>query len=146
MSYCLLSIVFFIGCQFILQPFEVSHMKKSTAKAVFIIVIISIFMTSMLYAMRTALREKEKIETSRPLNQSTIAHPARVDRLIEDALSRVEGQPAKAYGYNMLCAAYLQKARETGDFSLNSRAEAALRQALEHEPDNREALTLKAIL
>jgi pentatricopeptide repeat protein len=121
-------------------------MKKSTGNAIIVTIIVFISMTSILYARRTKLPEPEKIEASRVVNQSAFAHRPRVNRLINNALSKIERRPLEADGYNMLCAAYLQKARETGDVSLNSRAEAVLKQALEREPDHIEALKLKAIL
>ncbi len=49
-------------------------------------------------------------------------------------------------GYNLLGAAYLQKARETGDFGFNARAEAALKRSLEISPKDQTALTLRATL
>jgi tetratricopeptide (TPR) repeat protein len=48
-------------------------------------------------------------------------------------------------GYNLLALAYIQKARETGDFSFNLRAEAALKRSLEIAPDNFDALKLQAV-
>ncbi len=52
----------------------------------------------------------------------------------------------KPDGHNLLASAYMQKARETGDFTLNARADAALSRALEIERDNYDALKLKAKL
>jgi pentatricopeptide repeat protein len=121
-------------------------MKKSSGKIVFTSVIVSISIASVLFAMRASLRGNEKSEETRPVKQSATGYSGRIDKLIQSALSKIERQPQKAEGYNILCSAYLQKARETGDFSLNSKAEAALNQALEHEPDNQEAIKLKAIL
>lgn len=68
------------------------------------------------------------------------------DRLVITAQSFVEREPKAARGYNMLAAAYMQKARETGDFSLNAKAEAALARAEQAEPGDYEALKLRAKL
>jgi tetratricopeptide (TPR) repeat protein len=68
------------------------------------------------------------------------------DRLVAAAQSLIDREPAGARGYAMLAAAYMQKARETGDFSLNAKAEEALARAEQFEPDNYDALKLRAKL
>ena len=68
------------------------------------------------------------------------------DRLVASAQSLVEREPKAARGYNMLAAAYMQKARETGDFSLNAKAEEALARSEQAEPGDYEALKLRAKL
>lgn len=65
---------------------------------------------------------------------------------IEAAQKLIEKNPSSASGYNQLTSAYIQTARENGDFSLNSKAEAANARALELEPQNADALRLKATL
>lgn len=120
-------------------------MKKSTY-AVFAAVVVSILTACLLFALPASRHDNEITEAARPEKQSASGHLKRLDRLMQNALGRIKRQPAKADGYLMLCSAYLQKARETGDFSLNSRAQAALDQALEQEPENLEAIKLKAIL
>jgi tetratricopeptide (TPR) repeat protein len=62
------------------------------------------------------------------------------------AEARIARIPSDPDGYNQLAAAFMQKARETGDFGFNGRAEAALDQSLKMAPDNRTALTLHATL
>jgi tetratricopeptide (TPR) repeat protein len=54
--------------------------------------------------------------------------------------------PSNATGYNLLAAALMQNARETGDFNINKRAEEALAQSLAVAPDNYDALKLRAKL
>ena len=70
------------------------------------------------------------------------------DRQLQKIQSAIEKSPADPNGYNMLCAAYLKKARETGDFGFNARAEAALNRSFElnSSADNYEAIRLKAML
>ncbi|MBC7912407.1 MAG: tetratricopeptide repeat protein [Pyrinomonadaceae bacterium] len=68
------------------------------------------------------------------------------DRRIQAAQVLTESAPQKPEGYLQLCNAYMQKARETGDFGFNSRAEAALNRAVELEPENYDALKLRAKL
>ncbi|MDQ4119964.1 MAG: tetratricopeptide repeat protein [Acidobacteriota bacterium] len=65
---------------------------------------------------------------------------------IEAAQKLIEKNPSAVDGYNQLTAGYIQAAREMGDFSLNSKAEAANARALELEPQNLDALRLKATL
>lgn len=65
---------------------------------------------------------------------------------IEAAQKIIEKAPESVTGYNLLGAAYIRSARETGDFGLNSRADAAVERALEIEPENILALKLKASL
>jgi pentatricopeptide repeat protein len=120
-------------------------MQRSNA-IIILFIIGAISMTSMLFARRSSQPAKEFIETPHRIDPSALGQTGRSDQLIQQALRRIERQPVNAEGYNLLCAAYMQKARETGDFSLNSRAEAALNQALEQQPDNLEAIKLKAIL
>ena len=54
--------------------------------------------------------------------------------------------PAKSEGYNQLASSYMQKARETGDFNFNEKADAAITHSLSVEPDNYDALKLRAKL
>jgi len=68
------------------------------------------------------------------------------DALITRAQSVIQRQPNAPEGYNQLCAAFMQKARETGDFSFTRRAEAALERSLRIAPDNYDALKLRAKL
>jgi tetratricopeptide (TPR) repeat protein len=71
---------------------------------------------------------------------------ALTDASIQQARQALDASPDRPDGYKRLCAAYLQKARDTGDFGFNERADLALRRALELAPDDGEALTLQASL
>ncbi|HEX8367735.1 MAG TPA: tetratricopeptide repeat protein [Pyrinomonadaceae bacterium] len=68
------------------------------------------------------------------------------DRNIKAAQGVIEKQPDNPTGYNMLSAAFMQKARETGDFSLNARAEESLKHSFRIAPDNYEGTKLQAAL
>jgi tetratricopeptide (TPR) repeat protein len=78
--------------------------------------------------------------------QPTKAWATDTDRQIEIAEARIKNLPTSPDGYNLLAAAYLQKARETGDFSFNARAQATLDHSLEIAPDDISALRLRASL
>lgn len=68
------------------------------------------------------------------------------DAEINDALKIIEKMPDSAKGYTQLAVIYIKRARETGDFSLNSKAENAVNKALEIAPDDVSARKLKASL
>ena len=75
----------------------------------------------------------------------TQSQPA-TDRRIERLQSRLRLYSNDYESYTLLGAAYLQKARETGDPSYLSQAEEALLQALELEPAGSKAMTLLGAL
>lgn len=83
-----------------------------------------------------------------PLKLATVnAQPkSPSDQLVIAAQNLVGREPKAARGYNMLASAYMQKARESGDFSLNAKAEEALARAEQAEPGGYEALKLRAKL
>lgn len=68
------------------------------------------------------------------------------DRQIRASQGVIERAPKLPKGYNLLAAAYMQKARETSDFGFYARAEAALKRSFEVAPNNQEALRLQAYL
>lgn len=76
-----------------------------------------------------------------PADKATLA-----DRNIASAQAGIKKNASDPRGFNLLAAAFMQKARETGDFSFNSRAEESLRHSFETAPDNYEAVKLQAEL
>jgi tetratricopeptide (TPR) repeat protein len=74
------------------------------------------------------------------------ANGTSTDSQIQKAEALIQRAPDKPEGYNLLAAAYLQKARETGDFGFNARAEAALNRSLAIAADDFDALRLQATL
>lgn len=71
---------------------------------------------------------------------------ASVDPDFAKAQKMIEEMSDSPVGYNRLASLYIKKARENGDFSLNSKAEAAVDKALEIKPDDVPARKLKASL
>jgi len=69
-----------------------------------------------------------------------------VDTELDAAQKIIEKLPDAANGYNKLAIVYIRRARETGDFSLNSNAQTAINRALEIESQNYDAQKLKASL
>ena len=72
--------------------------------------------------------------------------PESSDAEINSALKNIKKSPDAPDAYTRLAALYAKKARETGDFSLNQKAEAAVGRALEIEPKNVQARKLNASL
>lgn len=72
--------------------------------------------------------------------------PTLADRSIGAAQAVIEKHPDEAKGFNMLGSAFMQKARETGDFSFNARAEEALKFSFKSSPDNYDGVKLQAAL
>src|ERR1043166_3957218 len=70
--------------------------------------------------------------------------PSKADQRIVRAQQLIERTPNSAEAYNQLAAAYMQKARETSDFSFNAHASEAINQSLAIENDNYDALKLHA--
>ena len=70
------------------------------------------------------------------------------DRRIQTAQNLIEKKPSDPQGYNLLCAAFIKKARETGDFGFNAKAEIALNKSFElaNGEDDYDAIRLKAML
>jgi tetratricopeptide (TPR) repeat protein len=81
---------------------------------------------------------------SNPVTVAPRSTPA--DKQISAAQGLIERAPSEPRGYNLLADAHMQKARETGDFSFNAKAESALEQSLKVAPDNMDAIKLKAEL
>jgi tetratricopeptide (TPR) repeat protein len=76
----------------------------------------------------------------------SVATPSKADQRILRAMQAIERSPNRSEGYNQLASAYMQKARETADFSLNANADDAITRSLAVEPDNYDALKLRAKL
>jgi len=72
--------------------------------------------------------------------------PSKVDERILRAQQSIAKFPNKAEAYNQLASAYMQKARETADFTFNAHADAAINRSLAVEPDNYDGLKLRAKL
>jgi tetratricopeptide (TPR) repeat protein len=68
------------------------------------------------------------------------------DADVKAVLKVIEKTPDSPIGYVQLAALYIRKARETGDFSLNSKAETAVNRALEIQSDDASARKLQASL
>lgn len=97
-------------------------------------------------ASMRALSKREHAPMPERAMRTPAAHATPADRQIQLAEARIKNVPSLPEGYSLLAAAYMQKARETGDFGFNGRAEWALNRALEIAADDRTALTLHVAL
>src|SRR5215469_17389964 len=93
------------------------------------------------------LSRRNEVQTGGIATESLGRRPGfSTDKLIARAQAMISQHPSRPDGYNILASAYLERSRETGDFSLNSRAEAAINKALEIAPHNFDSCSLKALL
>lgn len=113
----------------------------SLTKIISITVMLTVLTTASFFGYRAF---SKKGITEQPKNENTKS--ASTDKRLQTAQAKIAKMPEMASGYNQLAAAYMQIARETGDFSLNSKAEEALKNALEKESSNYDALKLKTKL
>jgi len=118
---------------------------KSTRFVILGLTVIGLLAAAVLGIRAFSNRLQRNQEGLRASDASTQqATPA--DRQIRAALGAIERAPSDAKGYNLLAAAYLQKARETEDYAVNTKAEEALTRSLKIAPDNYDALKLRAKL
>lgn len=100
----------------------------------------------LLVSISTSCADKSSsaaVESTKPEIKSEI--PASSDfsgKQLKAAQNLIEKNPNSPKGYNALALAYIQTARETGDFSLNSKAETAVKQALKIDSANTESQKL----
>lgn len=86
------------------------------------------------------------VSNQRPGPVETKSEGTPTDRQLRKAEEMIKRSPDRPEGYNLMAAAYLQKARETGDFGLNAKADAAWQRSSELGPNEFETLRLRATL
>ena len=100
-----------------------------------------------LVVIKGVISSKRSMPVASPTQETMAsARTTPVDSRIRKAETIIEISPDNPDGYNLLASGYMQKARETGDFSFNKRAESALKKAFELSPENLDALNLRAAL
>lgn len=106
------------------------------------------FFTTFLIAVCFAAGACSSAKNENPIVQTTNANSSNdaEDTDIKSALQIIEKSPDAPEGYSQLAIAYIKRARQTGDFSLNSKAETAVKKSLEIDPKNAIALKLSASL
>ena len=100
-----------------------------------------------LLGIRAASERAPQPQSAQPPTASTTNQPATPgDKRVIAAQAMIDRSPTDSKGFNLLAAAYMQKARETGDFGFNAKAEEALARSVKAVPDNYDALKLRAKL
>ena len=94
----------------------------------------------------TALFTVGSIYMTSGTSVETPTQASKADQRILHAQESISKSPKSADGYNQLASAYMQKARETADFSLNANAGDAITRSLAVEPDNYDGLKLQTKL
>jgi len=115
-------------------------MRNKRANLYFLL-IFAIFFLFISSACSTKNNEPSKVEAA---NKNLL--PESKDEETGEALKLIEKAPDSPTGYVQLAAIYIKRARASGDFSLNSKAEAAVDKALGFAPDDVPARKLKASL
>lgn len=109
------------------------------------ILLISLSLAIGILANSACVEQKSTVAIASP-NSVTEETSVSTNPRIQKAQALIEKMPDSPRGYNSLAVAYIKSARETGDFSLNSKAETAINHALEVEPENLDARKLRASL
>lgn len=112
----------------------------------FLIAVPGIIIGVILTIMITAFTPEKAVPEAELLKPVISKQATAADKQIASAQTAIQQNSADARGYNMLASAFMQKARETGDFAINSRAEEAIKHSFRIAPDNYEGLKLEAIL
>lgn len=107
-----------------------------------IFIIIAAF--SVLALINGACSSKTSERSVKAAEEYVSVDPA--DKEISSVLKTIEKSPDLPLGYVQLSALYIKKARETGDFSLNTKAETAVNRALEIDSQDVPARKLQASL
>ena len=113
----------------------------------FFIIVVPGLVIGVIFALiiTTAFKAKSAPEAELLLPVKS-SHATAADKQIQSAQSAIQKNASDPRGYNSLAAAFMQKSRESGDFSFNARAEAAIDHSFRVAPDNFDALKLRANL
>lgn len=98
------------------------------------------------FGIRGALSRTQPPDETRRASLPVSAESTLADKQMQKGEAMIKRAPTEPDGYNLLCAAYIQKARDTGDFTFNSKAETALNHSFAVAADNYDAIRLKATL
>ena len=115
-------------------------------KQILIIVIPGIIIGIIVAAVAAAISGTKPTPAAKFLEPVKLNKGSAADKQIQSAQAVIQKQPTEPRGYNMLAAAFIQKSRESGDFSLNARADESLVESFKLAPDNFDAIKLKATL
>lgn len=115
-------------------------------KRFFLIAIPGIIIGILVVLMVTAISNSKSRSVANLLQPLKSDQATAADKQIQAAQSKIQNRPDDPRGFNMLATAFMQKARESGDFTLNERAGLAIEQSFKVAPDNFNAIKLQALL
>jgi tetratricopeptide (TPR) repeat protein len=122
-------------------------MKKIKFFTIYSTAVVGLFCLVLLGGACTQNSSSASVEPQAVENKAeNSAATAATNPQIEAAQKLIDKNPKMSNGYNTLAVAYVRAARETGDFSLNSKAETAVNRALEIEPENLNSQKIKTSL
>lgn len=124
----------------------IQQIGKVMRSKVFITISIGVLVVLATLVGIQLLSHRKDSSSSAIAASSLPPHATSAVRQIKIAEARIDKLPSEVDGYSLLAAAYMQKARETGDFEFNAQAESALKRALELDSNNRSTLTMRASL
>lgn len=109
-----------------------------------LLIFLLLMLISVLIAGTGACSKNTAEITTAKASEQVTAAPA--DRDISAALALIEKMPDSTLALNQLAILYIKKARETGDFEYNAKAESAVRKALSIAPEDSATRKLQASL
>jgi tetratricopeptide (TPR) repeat protein len=115
-------------------------------KKFFLIVIPGLILGGILALIVTTAFKTKSAPEAALLQPVKSSQTTAADKQIESAQAIIQKNSSDPRGYNMLAAAFMQKSRESGDFSLNARAEESLKQSFRVAPDNFDGIKLQTNL
>lgn len=98
------------------------------------------------FGIRATLSRTQPLDEAPRAPLPVSAESTLADKQMQKGEAMIKRAPSEPDGYNLLCAAYIQKARDTGDFTFNAKAETALNHSFAIAADNYDAIKLKATL
>ncbi len=105
----------------------------------------SLLIYLILFVAASSACDQPSISAAKPLAELPATMSAS-EILLQNAENEVAKSPDEPRPLTNLAGIYVRRARETGDFSLNSKAESAVKRALELAPDDVTALKMEASL
>jgi tetratricopeptide (TPR) repeat protein len=121
-------------------------MKAIRFSRVFLILASLAVVSFAAFGIRATLSRTQPLDEAHRTLSPVSAELTIADKQMQKGEAMIKRAPSEPDGYNLLCAAYIQKARDTGDFTFNAKAETALNHSFSVSADNYDAIKLKATL
>lgn len=109
-----------------------------------LLLLIAAFGSSCVQQQTSLAAKPEQVVAEGETKVKTALSPT--ETRVQNSLDAISEKPNEPRNYNSLAIAYVRLARETGDFSINAKAESAVDGALKIDPQNIDALKIKASL